>query len=136
MLRGILLIGVGAAAAIAVDRLVLAPPPDPAGDPVVARSEAAPGSPPLVWVDGTLEEIEARSLAVREGPGGPVVELDRAAAGATRFFRLDGEEWSSVAEDDIGPDAAGQRACVEALLDERTLLALRVFLGAGCGPTG
>jgi hypothetical protein len=136
MLRGILLIALGAAAAVAVDRLVLAPSPDPAGGPPVARSEAAPGSPPLVWVDGVLEEIEARSLAVREGSGGPVVELDRAAAGATRFFRLDGEEWSSVPEEDIGAEAAGQRACVEALLDERTLLALRVFLGAGCGPTG
>jgi hypothetical protein len=136
MLRGILLIAVGAAAAVAVDRLILDPSPDPADGPVVTRSEAAPGSPPLVWLDGTLEQIEARSLAVREGQDGPVVELDRAAAGATRFFRLDGEEWSSVPEEGIGAEATGQRACVEALLDERTLLALRVFLGAGCGPTG
>jgi hypothetical protein len=136
MLRGILLIAVGAAAAVAVDRLILDPSPDPADGPVVTRSEAAPGSPPLVWLDGTLEQIETRSLAVREGQDGPVVELDRAAAGATRFFRLDGEEWSSVPEEGIGAEATGQRACVEALLDERTLLALRVFLGAGCGPTG
>ncbi|HZB04507.1 MAG TPA: hypothetical protein VE737_09325 [Actinomycetota bacterium] len=136
MIRGILLIAVGAAAAVAVDRLILTPSPDPAGGPVVARSDAAPGSPPLVWLDGTLEEIETRSVAVREGEDGPVVELDRAAAGATRFFRLDDEEWSSVPEEDIGAEATGQRACVEALLDGRTLLALRVFVGAGCGPTG
>lgn len=132
--RAVLLIAVAAAAAVTVDRLVLNPAPTLSGAPGVARSDPAPGSPPLVWLDGTLEQIGQGSLAIREGEGSRV-DLERAAAGGTRFFRLDGDRWGVLSEEDAEAVDAGQRVCVEALLDGRNLLALRVFLGAGCGPS-
>ena len=131
--RAILLIAVAAAAAVAVDRLVLDPSPTVSGAPGVARSDPAPGSPPLVWLDGTMERIDESSLAIREGEGSRV-DLERGAAGGTRFFRLDGETWGVLSEEEAATVDAGQPVCVEALLDGRNLLALRVFLGAGCGP--
>jgi hypothetical protein len=133
--RAVLLIAGAAAAAVTVDRLVVNPAaPTLSEAPGVARSDPAPGSPPLVWLDGTLEQIGQGSLAIREGEG-PRVDLERAAAGGTRFFRLDGDRWAVLSEEDAEAVDAGQRVCVEALLDGRNLLALRVFLGAGCGPS-
>ncbi|HEX2026227.1 MAG TPA: hypothetical protein VHH92_07510 [Actinomycetota bacterium] len=131
MLRALLFVVLGAGAALAVDRLVLYSEDEPV--PTVPAERPAPGSPPLVWLDGTLAEVGPGSLALRDGASA-AVDLERAAAGATRFFRLDGDAWAPLSEEDADATAAGQRACVEALLDGRTLLALRVFLGAGCGP--
>lgn len=133
LVLGVVLIALGAAGAVAVDRLGPQPTSPASGTPAVARSDPAPGSPPLVWLDGTLEEISDGSLSVREGEG-PRIDLERAAAGATRFFRLDGDQWLVLSEDDVGGVSAGEAVCVEALLDGRNLLALRVYLGAGCGP--
>ena len=133
LFRAIILVALGAAAALAVDRLVLAPEPVGSDAPAVDRSDRAPGSPPLVWLGGTLEGVSQASVAVREG-GGPRVELERAAAGATRFYELDGDRWATLAEEDTGAVEAGQEVCVEALLDGSNLLALRVFLGSTCGP--
>jgi hypothetical protein len=132
VLRALLFVVLGAGAALAVDRLVLTTGDD-ADVPAVPTERPAAGSPPLVWLDGTLSEVGPGSLALRDGPG-PVVDLERAAAGATQFFSLDGESWAPLSEEDADATAAGQEACVEALLDGRTLLALRVFLGVGCGP--
>jgi hypothetical protein len=129
----LVLIALGAAAALAIDRLAVNPSPAVEEPPPVARSEPDPGSPPLVWLDGTLETVDDGSLGVREGQG-PTVNLERAAAGGTRFFRLDGESWALLSEDDAAVVDPGQRVCVEALLDGRNLLALRVYLGAGCAP--
>jgi hypothetical protein len=131
--RAIVLIALGAGGALAVDRLVISPEPAVSGSTGVGRSEPAPGSPPLVWLDGTLEEIGDGSLAVREGEGARV-DLERASAGGTRFYRLDDEGWTALSDEDAAAVDAGQRVCVEALLDGRNLLALRVFLGAGCVP--
>jgi hypothetical protein len=131
--RAVLLIAVSAAVAVTVDRLVLNPAPTLSEAPGAPRSDPAPGSPPLVWLDGTLEQIGQGSLAIREGEGARV-DLERAAAGGTRFFRLDGDTWAVLSEEDAEAVDAGQRVCVEALLDGRNLLALRVFMGAGCGP--
>jgi hypothetical protein len=131
--RAILLIAAAGAAAVAVDRLVLTPSTTVSEAPGVAHSDPAPGSPPLVWLDGTMERIDDSFLTIREGEG-PQVALERAAAGGTRFFRLDGDRWAVLSEEDAAVVDAGQPACVEALLDGRNLLALRVFLGADCGP--
>jgi hypothetical protein len=45
---------------------------------------------------------------------------------------VSGSEWQRLAAEAQVP--AGGAACVETLFDRDTLLALRVFLGAGCGP--
>jgi hypothetical protein len=135
LLGAVILIATGAAGAIAVDRLVLEPSPAASEAPPVTGSDPAPGSPPLVWLEGTMEEVSEGSLSVREGQGA-VVELERAAAGATRVFRLEDQGWAKLPDHEAAGVEAGQQVCVEALLDGGTLLALRVFLEAGCGPAG
>jgi hypothetical protein len=64
---------------------------------------------------------------------GPVLRLHRLARGATGFFEVTGDHWSRLADDAIIP--TGGSVCVETLMATGgTLLALRVFLGATCGP--
>lgn len=103
-----------------------APPlPGPSGQTV------DPGQPPLIWVGGTLVDVSANRLKVREALGSELV-LRRLAGDATGFFRVAGDGWMRLA-----PEAqvlAGERACVETLMDGKNLLALRVFLGSDCGP--
>jgi hypothetical protein len=85
----------------------------------------------VVWVEGTLTDVTDVHLVLRQ-PVGSVVTLRRLSGDATSFFRVSGSEWQRLAAEAGVP--AGQVACVETLLDRETLLALRVFLGAGCGP--
>ncbi|MGH2677823.1 MAG: hypothetical protein ACRDHB_05635, partial [Actinomycetota bacterium] len=119
LLSAVVLIAIGAAGAIAVDRLVLEPSPTASDAPPVTGSEPAPGSPPLVWLEGTMEEVSEGSLSVREGQG-ELVELERAAAGATRVFRLDDERWAELPDQEAAEVEGGPRVCVEALLDGGT----------------
>lgn len=105
---------------------VNAPPP-------VEQSEARPGDPPIVWIGGTLEEIDDRQLALRDGEG-PRIEIARFAAGATTFLRLVEGEWSELSDDEVAALQIGDRVCVETLLDGESFLALRVFLDSPCGP--
>lgn len=127
----LLAVAVGLVAGGAIALTVLAPEPVERTDgiPAVEQHPPGPGDPPVVWLGGTLEEVGETELALREGEG-PVIRLGRFAAGATRFLRLRGGEW----RDAPGAAQAGDRACIEALLDEGSFLALRVFLGSGCGP--
>ncbi|HEV2906094.1 MAG TPA: hypothetical protein VGZ50_02095 [Actinomycetota bacterium] len=93
-----------------------------------------PGGPPVVWVSGSLEEIAASFLMIREGEGASI-RLHRLAAGASRFFRVKDGRWQELPPEEADQVQAGERACAEALLDGTTFVALRVFLGAsGCGP--
>ena len=72
-------------------------------------------------------------LVIRE-PLGSVLTVKRLGQAATAFYRVSGDRW-----DRLGPRAqvgAGGAVCVESALDGTNLLALRVFLGASCGPTG
>lgn len=131
--RALLLIALGAAAAVSADRLILRPAVSSEGIPPVAETEPGPGDPPVVWVDGTLESISDSALAVREGRG-PRIQVERFAAGATKFLRQESGAWRELSTEEAAGLEAGQQACVEALLDGQTFLALRVFLGAGCGP--
>jgi hypothetical protein len=85
----------------------------------------------VIWLGGTLADVTDTQLVLRQ-PAGSVVTLRRLAGEATSFFRLSGSEWQRLAPEAQVP--AGRAACVETLLDRQTLLALRVFLGAGCGP--
>lgn len=98
--------------------------------PPLPSGNGSPGGPPLVWVGGTLGRIAAGKLTLREDSG-PEVPVRRLAAGATVFYRVLGGRWEAVSEPEI---ATGQRACVQAVLDRATLLALRVFLGTDCRP--
>lgn len=127
------LLALGATAAIAAERVVFEAPNDEI--PTASDTEPRPGDPPLVWVEGALEELDESQLVVREGEGESLT-LERLAAGATTFLRSDGESWRELATEETGALDAGGDVCVEALLDGRTLLALRVFLGSQCGPSG
>lgn len=131
--RGLVLLAVGAAAAFGVERLVLRPAASQGAPPPVSESEPGPGDPPLVWLDGTLESISESELAVREGQG-PRIPVERFAAGATSFLRREGGDWRELSTDEVASLEAGGQACLEALLDGGTFLALRVFLGSDCGP--
>jgi hypothetical protein len=110
-------------------------PTAPSGEslPAVEQSEPGPGEPPVLWLGGVLEEISDTQLAVREGEG-PRLVLERFAGGATTFFQAEGGTWRPLSEEEAGLLEVGQRVCVEAILDEGAFLALRVFLGSGCGP--
>lgn len=133
-IRGLLLLALGAAAAVSADRLLIRPASSAdAAPPEVSDSEPGPGDPPVVWLDGTLAEVTDSQLSVQEGRG-PSILVERFAAGATSFLRLDGDRWLELTEAEAETVQPGQQACVEALLDGRTFLALRVFLGADCGP--
>ena len=132
-LRALILLAVGAAAAIGVDRLMLRPASSSEPPPPVAESEPGPGDPPVVWLEGTLESITEGDLALRDGRG-PRIPIERFAAGATSFLARNGDGWRELSEEEIAGVEAGAEACVETLLDGGTFLALRVFLSADCGP--
>lgn len=128
----LVLIGLGAAGATAADRLLVTPTISDRSAPV-PETEPGPGDPPVVWVDGTLERASPEGLVVREGDG-PRVDVERFAAGATSVFRLRGSSWNELSETESARLPTGGEVCVEALFDEGRFLALRVFLGADCGP--
>ena len=99
-------------------------PPEP------VRS-AGTNQPPLVWVGGTLSAVAADHLEIREALGS-MVNVKRLAEGATVFYRISRNRWRSLGPSQIV--APGPEACVESLKSGSNLLALRVFLGADCGP--
>lgn len=75
--------------------------------------------------------MTADRLELKEAVGS-VVTVHRLGGNATSFFRVADGAWQRV---DPGSEVLiGTRACVETLMDGQTLLALRVFLGADCGP--
>ena len=99
--------------------------------PAIPPESLGASQPPLIWVGGTLSTVATDRLQITE-PFGSVVTLKRLGRGATAFFRVSGGEWQRLAESSsIG---TGAPVCAETLLDGTNLLALRVFLGAGCGP--
>jgi hypothetical protein len=94
-------------------------------------AEAGPGQPPIIWVGGILIEVAVDRLVLQEAMG-PTVTLKRLGRGATAIYRASSARWERLASTvRIG---TGEEACVETALDGRNLLALRVFLGAACGP--
>jgi len=66
--------------------------------------------------------------------GGSRVLIRRLAEGATRFFVMKDGRFERLDEVDAQLIEVGTPLCVESLLDGRELLALRVFIGAACGP--
>jgi hypothetical protein len=115
------------------------PPVQPARSvPPVSQNEPGAGDPPVVWIGGILEAVEQGQLALREGSQGqgPRIRVERLAEGATDFYQLEAEGWRELSPEEVDLIEVGDRACVEALLDGRTFLALRVFLDSSCGPSG
>jgi hypothetical protein len=101
--------------------------------PFVRESDPRPGSPPVAWLAGRIREVTGDRILLQEGSGGPTIQLRRFAAGATRVHRLVGTEWREVPRRGLDR-AQGTAACVEALMDEGELLAVRVFLRSTCAP--
>ncbi|MGH2723861.1 MAG: hypothetical protein ACRDI0_06280 [Actinomycetota bacterium] len=135
LLTVLLLLSLGAAGAVAVERYVLEGAGDgPPGLPALEdRAPRGPDDPPVVWLDGDLREVSTDRVTIRKGRG-PQIRLQRLSEGATSFLRHTGGEWRSLTGDEIAALGAGERACVETLLDGRVFLALRVFIGVDCGP--
>ena len=132
----VLIVAVGAASACGAGSPVpaatgggpagLVPPP-----PSTPRQSLGASSPPVIWLGGTIQLVGRGQVRLLEDDGS-VVGLTRLAEGATRFFRVQGDAWSRIPNGERV--VAGQRACIETLMDGTNLVAIRVFLGAGCGP--
>jgi len=84
-----------------------------------------------VWVGGTLTDVAPDHLKLKSASGS-VLTLQRLAEGATVFFRASGGVWQRL--DMQAQIGRGQSACVDTVMAGSNLLALRVFLGAACGP--
>ena len=102
------------------------PPPPP-----TEEQDLGPDQPPVIWVGGSITRVDPDRIELREGSGS-VVALQRLGEGATAFFRVSGGTWQRTGTE--SPPRSGELACIEVLLDGPSFLALRVFLGAGCGP--
>ena len=127
---GLMLLAAGVAGGVVAERM-LAEPASKAGSVDIPENEPGPGDPPLVWLEGELQEIGETELVVQDGDADPIA-VQRFAGRATRFFRLAGGEWREL--DETTGLEPGDHACVEALLDGDAFLAVRVFLGSECGP--
>jgi hypothetical protein len=101
--------------------------------PSTGVASIVPGQPPVVWVSGQSADVSGSRLTVI-ARGGSKTLVRRLARGATRFFVLHHGRFERMPEDDALLIEAGTPMCVESLLDGRSLLALRVFVGAACGP--
>jgi hypothetical protein len=132
-LRAMMLLGIGAVAAISVERWLLPQVLPTSAGPAIERTERGPTDPPLVWIGGSLEEIGETQLLLRDGEGPPVT-VERFSGGATRFYEVDGGEWRQLEEDEVDGVPSGREACIEALADGETFLAIRVFLDRICAP--
>ncbi len=134
VLGGLLLLAIGAAGAVAADRLLITPAASSSGGtPPIERTEPGPDDPPLVWISGSLEEVTETQLVLREGDG-PAVSVERFAGEATRFFRPEASGWRQLAADELDAVEPGEDACVEALADGEAFLAIRVFVERLCAP--
>jgi hypothetical protein len=113
-----------------VERSASVPPVVPKPPSPVVHAGGA-GQATVAWIGGTLTDVQADRLVLREAAGS-MVTLHRLAEGATAFFRVAAGAWHQVAASaDVEPS---QLACIEAAMAGTNLLALRVFLGADCGP--
>jgi len=132
-LRAMMLLGIGAVAAVAVDRWLLPQVLPTSTGPAIERTERGPTDPPLVWIAGSLDEIGETQLILRDGEGPPIA-VERFSGGATRFFEEEGGDWRQLEEEEVDGVTTGQEACIEALADGEAFLAIRVFLDRTCAP--
>jgi hypothetical protein len=88
-----------------------------------------------VWVSGRIVSVKPARLTMVEASGARLV-MRRLAEGATEFLRKAGASWSRLAESDAAGIRSGTSACAQALRDRGVYLAVKVFVGAACGPVG
>jgi hypothetical protein len=134
--RALFILALGAAVALAVEYYYRHREPEPVADvvPTIAGNlPDDPEDPPVVWLEGSIEGLDASHLSLREGTG-PTIQIRRFQGGATDFLRLGTGGWRPLTAGEVDSVESGQQACVETLLDGRAFFALRVFLGARCGP--
>ena len=127
------MLGIGAAGAVTADRMLIRSVEPLSGSPPIERTEPAEGDPPLVWIDGSLEELGEDRLVLAEGDG-PDIAIERFAGDATRFFRPVGGTWRELETAEVDSIEPGESACVEALVDGEAFLAIRVFTERLCAP--
>jgi hypothetical protein len=101
--------------------------------PSSGPASVVPGQPPVVWISGQSADVSGSRLTV-VGWGGARTVVRRLSRGATKFFVLHEGRFERMVEDDALLIEVGTPMCVESLLDGRSLIALRVFVGAACGP--
>lgn len=128
----VILVGAGVGAGY-LWRDARTPTPPEGGTPVVQQNDPDPGSPPVVWLSGRIREVAEDRITIQEGAG-PTLDLTRFAGGATSFHRLDVDGWVRLPRVQADAAAVGLDACIEALLDQGEMLAIRVFLEATCSP--
>lgn len=132
--RAAVLVLLVAAAALPACGLFTDEEPAPPADSFEERSPV-PGQPPLGWVSGRLQEIADDRITMLD-PSQSDVVLQRLAEGATTFLAREDGGWRELTADEVASVQAGRAACAEVLLDGTNLVALRIFLDAGCGPSG
>jgi hypothetical protein len=99
--------------------------------PTTPTQSLGADQPPVIWIGGILTTVEDDRVTIREGSGSSV-SLVRLAEGATAFFAIAEDRWERLP---AGASVAnGQTVCVETLMGGSSLVAIRVFLGVGCGP--
>jgi hypothetical protein len=101
--------------------------------PSIGAATTVPGQPPVVWVSGQTATVTPHRVSVIEEPGSRL-SIRRLAEGATKFYRQDSDRWVLMSADDVHLIDVGTPVCVESLLDRGHYLAIRVFVGAACGP--
>ena len=87
----------------------------------------------MVWVSGQIVSVQPSRLTVVEASGARLV-VRRLAEGATAFFSGGGGSWAPLGEGGVAAIRAGTAACAQVLRDRGVYLAVRVFVGAACGP--
>ena len=112
-------------------------PRDHGGSPGARPSSEAPrvvpGRAPVVWITGRLRAIGQETVTVVEAAGARVV-MRRLAEGATRFLGRSGSSWAPLGQDSVSALPGGTPVCAQTLRDRGIYLAIRVFVGAECGP--
>ena len=122
----LILVLLGACRAAAPQGAGRVPPP-----PTTPQQSLGPTTPPVTWLSGTIQEATTGSFRLQQGDGA-VVSVKRLGQGATKLFGVSGLSWERLpAKTTV---RSGETVCIETLLDGPNLVALRVFLGAGCGP--
>ena len=101
--------------------------------PSIGAASIVPGQPPVVWVSGQSAAVSPSRLTIVEQDGSKAI-VHRLSEGATKFFVLADGRFEQMPETDALLVEVGTPMCVESLLDERRLVALKVFVGAACGP--